>query len=97
MAATNCNVNNNNNKSTRIADFYESANVLITGATGFVGKALLEKLLRCCKGIVKIYLLMRSKKGVHVQERLRKLLESAVKCFKSFYFFLNSILLRIYN
>lgn len=70
--------NNNNNCDISIANFYVNCNVFVTGATGFVGKTLLEKLLRCCKGIDKIYLLMRTKKGINIRDRLRQLLESAV-------------------
>lgn len=65
----------------RIGDYYNNANVLITGATGFVGKALLEKLLRSCKGVNQIYLLMRTKKGMNVNDRLTQLFESAVRVY----------------
>ncbi|KAL3225873.1 hypothetical protein MRX96_025347 [Rhipicephalus microplus] len=37
--------------------------VLITGGTGFVGKVLLEKLLRSCSGLKRVYILIRSQKG----------------------------------
>jgi FlaA1/EpsC-like NDP-sugar epimerase len=33
--------------------------IFITGATGFVGKVLVEKLLRSCPDIAKIYILVR--------------------------------------
>ena len=36
--------------------------VLVTGVTGFVGKVLLEKLLRCNPGIERIYVLIRENK-----------------------------------
>lgn len=45
--------------------------VLVTGATGFIGKALLEKLLRTYVGIVKIYVLIRERKNMSPQERLK--------------------------
>ncbi len=34
-----------------IPEYYVGKNVLITGATGFMGKVLLEKLLRSCSGV----------------------------------------------
>lgn len=49
--------------------------VFITGGTGFIGKVLVEKLLRCTD-VSKIYLLIREKKGVAPSERLDKLFES---------------------
>ncbi|KAI2648427.1 Fatty acyl-CoA reductase 1 [Labeo rohita] len=46
-----------------IPEFYEGKNVLITGATGFMGKVLLEKLLRSCPGVKAAYVLVRPKAG----------------------------------
>ncbi|XP_004518286.1 putative fatty acyl-CoA reductase CG5065 [Ceratitis capitata] len=48
----------------QIAQWYAGKCILITGATGFMGKVLVEKLLRSCPEIKRIYLLIRSKKGV---------------------------------
>lgn len=31
-----------------VAEFYKNANVFLTGGTGFLGIAIIEKLLRCC-------------------------------------------------
>ena len=45
-----------------IAAFFNDKSVFITGATGFMGKVLVEKLLRCTN-VRKIYLLIRPKKG----------------------------------
>lgn len=42
-----------------VTDFMQNKTVLITGATGYVGKVLLEKLLRDCAGIKRIYVLLR--------------------------------------
>lgn len=61
-----------------IANFYNNANILITGATGFVGKALLGKLLTSCEDIKSIHLLMRPKRGRSIEERLEHLLQNAV-------------------
>lgn len=46
-----------------IAEFYERKNILVFGATGFVGKVLIEKLLRDCPKLNKIYVVIRTKKG----------------------------------
>jgi fatty acyl-CoA reductase len=41
--------------SSSISDFYEGKNILVFGSTTFPGKVLLEKLLRSCPNIEKIY------------------------------------------
>lgn len=56
-----------------VPEFYIGKSIFITGGTGFVGKVLIEKLLRSCPEIDSIYLLMRPKKGVGCEERLRNL------------------------
>lgn len=61
-----------------INEFYKGRNIFITGVTGFMGKALLEKLLRSCPGIEKIYVLIRPKKGKQLQERLNVMYEDGV-------------------
>ncbi|XP_035211619.1 fatty acyl-CoA reductase 1-like isoform X2 [Stegodyphus dumicola] len=50
--------------------------IFITGVTGFLGKVLLEKLLRSCARIEKIFVLMRPVGNATPQARLRKLLEN---------------------
>ncbi|KAL7013489.1 hypothetical protein ACKWTF_015423 [Chironomus riparius] len=59
-----------------IPEFYNNKSVFITGGTGFVGKVLIEKLLRSCPGIDNIYLLCRSKKGKNINERLEEVKSS---------------------
>lgn len=61
-----------------IPEYYANKTIFITGATGFMGKVLVEKLLRCCPGIKKIYMLMRPKKGRSVTERLADFLKCQV-------------------
>ncbi|RZC39196.1 NAD binding 4 domain containing protein, partial [Asbolus verrucosus] len=53
----------------RISEIFRDSTVFITGGTGFLGKVLIEKLLRCTE-LKRIYLLVRSKKGKTPQERL---------------------------
>ncbi|XP_070490332.1 putative fatty acyl-CoA reductase CG5065 [Chironomus tepperi] len=65
-------------KYSSIPELYNGKNVLITGGTGFLGKAIAEKLLRSCQGINKIYLLVRPKKGNNVNDRLIELKSSSV-------------------
>ena len=58
-----------------ITNYYAGRSIFITGGTGFMGKVLLEKLLRSCPGIIQIYVLIRPKKGQSPQERLDSILE----------------------
>jgi long-chain acyl-CoA synthetase len=44
-----------------IQEFFTGKTVLVTGATGFLGKALVEKILRSLPGIRRVYLLIRPK------------------------------------
>ncbi|XP_070495539.1 putative fatty acyl-CoA reductase CG5065 [Chironomus tepperi] len=54
-----------------IPEFYNDQEIFITGGSGFIGKVLIEKLLRSCPGIKAIYILMRPKKGKDIAERLK--------------------------
>ncbi|KAG7201517.1 hypothetical protein KM043_004269 [Ampulex compressa] len=56
-----------------ISGFYADQSILITGCTGFLGKLLIEKLLRSCPDVREIFLLMRPKKGLTIEERLKKI------------------------
>src|SRR5262245_8037899 len=44
-----------------IQDFFAGKTVLVTGATGFLGKALVEKMLRSFHDLGRIFLLIRPK------------------------------------
>ncbi|KAM7348539.1 putative fatty acyl-CoA reductase CG8306 [Cochliomyia hominivorax] len=60
-----------------ITNFFEDAEIFITGGSGVVGKALIEKLLRSCN-VRKIYVLLRPKKNLSIEERLEKLKKALV-------------------
>ncbi|CAL1295661.1 unnamed protein product [Larinioides sclopetarius] len=63
----------------RIPDVFNGKTVLITGGNGFLGKVLLEKLLRSCPGISRIIVLLNNAYEMEVFEKKRKrLLENSV-------------------
>ncbi|KAF5291778.1 hypothetical protein FQA39_LY14266 [Lamprigera yunnana] len=53
----------------QIQKFFENKTVFVTGATGFLGKLLVEKILRTCD-IKKMYITMRPKKNKGIVERM---------------------------
>ncbi|XP_014256017.1 fatty acyl-CoA reductase 1-like [Cimex lectularius] len=53
----------------RIPDYYKGKTILVTGVTGFIGKILVEKLLRSCPEVEKIYVLIRKKKSIPIEKR----------------------------
>ena len=65
-------------KISEIVDFYKNKSVFVTGATGFVGKATVEKLLRSCPQIGNVYILIRPKSGSDVKSRMSELLDNSV-------------------
>nr|CAI5821300.1 unnamed protein product [Callosobruchus analis] len=63
---------------TPIQEFYKDANIFITGSTGFLGQILVEKLLRSCKDVSTLYLLVRNKKGKNIHTRIEEILDNTV-------------------
>lgn len=61
-----------------ISHFFAHKSVLLTGATGFLGKVILEKLLRDCPDLTKVYVLLRAKQGHDCRRRVEELLNSVV-------------------
>ncbi|KAG8038013.1 hypothetical protein G9C98_006338 [Cotesia typhae] len=60
---------------TPIQEFYAGQSIFITGGTGFLGKLIIEKLLRSCSNLSVIYLLVRPKKGKSTYERAEELFD----------------------
>lgn len=58
-----------------VAEFYRGRSVLVTGASGFMGKVLLEKLLYSCPDLRAIYILMRSKRNKTPEMRTEEMLK----------------------
>jgi fatty acyl-CoA reductase len=55
-------------------EFYRDCAVLVTGATGFLGKVVLEKLVRSVPQLRTVYVLIRPQNGLDPKRRLEKIL-----------------------
>jgi len=66
-----------NIEKSEIKAFFKDKCVLITGGSGFLGKGVIEKLLRCCETKT-IYILMRPKMGKTAEERISNLFSDIV-------------------
>lgn len=56
-----------------IPQFFAGRDIFITGGTGFMGKILIEKLLRSCPDVHRIFILIRTKKQLSASERIEEL------------------------
>ncbi|KAK4730759.1 hypothetical protein R3W88_023747 [Solanum pinnatisectum] len=67
-----------------IVEFFEGKNILVTGGTGFLAKALIEKMLRTTPKINKIFILIRAKdKGAAFNRLKSEIIESKLfKCLE---------------
>lgn len=61
-----------------IRRFYAGKTVFLTGSTGYMGKCLVEKLLRGCPDLNRIYLLVREKRGKQPEERIDSFFDDVV-------------------
>lgn len=64
--------------STTVQEWYARKNIFITGASGFLGICLLEKMLRTIPELGDVYLLLRPKKDKGVQDRLEEIKKNLV-------------------
>ncbi|XP_031330448.1 fatty acyl-CoA reductase wat-like [Photinus pyralis] len=62
----------------KIAQYFSGGHVFVTGATGFLGKLITEKLLRSCGDLEKLYLLIREKKGKKVADRGAEIFDNVI-------------------
>uniref|UniRef100_A0A8C7X5P0 Fatty acyl-CoA reductase n=1 Tax=Oryzias sinensis TaxID=183150 RepID=A0A8C7X5P0_9TELE len=58
-----------------ITEYYAGKSVLITGATGFMGKVLVEKLLWSCPDVKALYILVRPKAGQTMEQRVSHMMK----------------------
>lgn len=61
-----------------VRDFYANKEIFITGGTGYLGKVFIEKVLRSCPDVARIFILIRSKKGYSPATRLKLFAEDQV-------------------
>jgi alcohol-forming fatty acyl-CoA reductase len=61
-----------------IPAFFAGQSIFLTGATGFLGKTFIEKVLRSCPDVREIFLLIRPKKGLSVNQRFENILKLPV-------------------
>ena len=62
-----------------VPEFYSGKNIFLTGATGFIGKVFIEKVLRSCPDVGDIYILIRPRRGRSVRERMKKIFKEQVR------------------
>jgi fatty acyl-CoA reductase len=55
-----------------VQEFYRGKTVFVTGASGFMGKVLVEKLLYSCSDLKQLIILMRVKKGKTEAARVKE-------------------------
>ena len=64
-----------------VSEFFRGKTVFLTGATGFLGKSIIEKLLYSCD-VKQIYCLIREKRNKVASERLRDLMDDQIFKFR---------------
>jgi fatty acyl-CoA reductase len=64
--------------------YFATKVILITGASGFCGKVLLEKIVRTMFQVQKVYLLLRPTSRTTVKQKLTNLIESTAFSFNKY-------------
>lgn len=73
----------------RISKSFVGKTIFITGGSGFLGKVLIEKILRKCSDVERIYMLIRPKKGSNPKQRVETIFSSVVSFIKQFKYYKN--------
>ncbi|XP_061387219.1 putative fatty acyl-CoA reductase CG5065 [Musca vetustissima] len=63
---------------TPVQQYYKDKTIFITGATGFMGKVLIEKLLYSCSELKEIIIICRPKRGKSPQSRLEEIWKAPI-------------------
>ncbi|XP_048269881.1 fatty acyl-CoA reductase 1 [Bombus terrestris] len=66
------------NKTNSLEEFYAGSGILVTGGTGFIGVALLEKLIRVCPRVAAIFVLIRPKSNETIEQRFKKIIDDPI-------------------
>ncbi|XP_074041929.1 putative fatty acyl-CoA reductase CG5065 isoform X3 [Leptinotarsa decemlineata] len=61
------------NRNIPIPQYFSGKSIFITGGSGFLGRVLIEKLLRSCPDLKNIYMVLRPKRNRSIEERIRDL------------------------
>ena len=69
-----------NKQPLNVREYYKGKNILLSGSTGFIGKVILEKLLRSCPELGCVYVMIRPKTGMDLMERLKNEILTS-RCF----------------
>jgi fatty acyl-CoA reductase len=67
-----------------VARFFRNRTVFVTGASGFMGKVLVEKLLYSCPDLRAIYILVRTKRNKTPEVRTQEMLKVPVRMLDCF-------------